>query len=122
MELRQPELDAINIVLHHEDLVWEYGYQDIGAEINIEEVIDQAYQVGRQGNIFQRLKQIYEASKTGYSFNTVLTYDVSLLQDDLSAIARQINLEPVDAQIEFNPDNEEKFTFTEESYRERDAG
>jgi vancomycin resistance protein YoaR len=114
MELRQPELDAINILLHHEDLVWEFDYQDIGAEINIEEVIDQAYQVGRQGNVFQRLKQIYEAGKTGYSFNTVLTYDVSLLQDDLSAIARQINLEPVDAQIEFNPDNEEKFTFTEE--------
>ena len=53
--------------------------------------------MGRQGNVFQRLKQIYEAGKTGYSFNTVLTYDVSLLQDDLSAIARQINLEPVDA-------------------------
>ncbi len=112
--LRQPELDAINIVLRHEDLVWEYGYQDIGAEINIEEVVEQAFQVGRQGNIFQRLRQIYEASRNGYTFTTVLTYDVSLLQKELESIAQQINLEPVDAQIEFNPDNEEKFTFTEE--------
>ena len=49
MELRQRNL-TYNILLHHEDLVWEFDYQDIGAEINIEEVIDQAYQVGRQGN------------------------------------------------------------------------
>ena len=112
--LRQPELEAINIVLRLEDLVWEYGYEAIGAKINIEEVVNQAYQVGRQGNIIERLRQIYEASKTGYYFTTVLTYDVSLLQDELEAIARQINLEPVDAQIEFHPDEEEKFSFTEE--------
>ena len=42
--------------------MWEFDYQDIGAEINIEEVIDQAYQVGRQGNVFNGLSR-YEAVK-----------------------------------------------------------
>lgn len=113
-DLRQPELDAMKLILRHEGHEWEYSYRDIGASFNIEDVVEEAYQVGRRGNIFERLMDIYDASRNGRHFTTVLTYDVSLLEDELQAIAEQINVEPVDAQIEFNPDNNPKFTFTEE--------
>jgi len=113
-DFRQPELDAMKLVLRHEGREWQFNYTDIGASFNIQEVVEEAYQVGRRGNLLERLMDIYEASRNGRHFTTTLTYDVSLLEDDLQAIAGEINVEPVDAQIEFHPDDEQKFTFTEE--------
>jgi vancomycin resistance protein YoaR len=110
----KPNLDAIKLVLRHEDHIWEYGYKDIGANINVEEVVNKAYEIGRQGNIFRRLKEIRGISKNSQNFTTTLVYDVSLLKDELETIAQQINIQPVDAEIEFHPDNKEKFTFTKE--------
>jgi hypothetical protein len=60
------------------------------------------------------LKEIRGISKNSQNFTTTLVYDVSLLQDELETIAQQINIQPVDAEIEFHPDNKEKFTFTKE--------
>jgi len=110
----QPDLDKIKIVLTHEDKKWEFGYEDINAHINIEEVIEEAYLVGRQGTIVDRLKEIYNTSNEPRRFQTTLTYDVSQLKDEIEAIASEINEEPVDATIEFHPDKKEKFSFTPE--------
>lgn len=110
----QPDLDKIKIVLTHEDKKWEFGYEDINAHINIEEVIEEAYLVGRQGTVLDRLKEIYQVSKEPRKFQTTLTYDVSQLKDEIEAIASEINEEPVDATIEFHPDKKEKFSFTPE--------
>ena len=110
----QPKLDQIKIVLTHEDKRWEYGYQHINAQINIEEIIEEAYIIGRQGTVVDRLKEIYYTSTEPRKFQTTLTYDVSLLRDEVEAIAKEINEEPVDATIEFNPDQKEKFSFTAE--------
>ena len=110
----QPILDKIKIVLTHEDKRWEFGYQDVNAHINIDEVVEEAYLVGRQGTIVDRLKEIYQVSKEPRKFQTTLTYDVSQLKDEIEAIASEINEEPVDATIEFHPDKKEKFSFTPE--------
>jgi len=110
---QQPKLDAMKIVLNHGEKRWEYGYQDIDAKIDVEEIVRKAYQVGREGNIIDRLKQIWNSYKYGVSFTTTLTYDVSQLQDEVEAIAKEINEEPVDATITFHPDKKEKFSFTE---------
>ncbi len=113
-EQQQPKLDAIKIVLNHGEKRWEYGYEDIDAKIDVEEIVQKAYQVGREGSIIDRLKQIWNAYEQGVSFTTTLTYDVSQLQDEVEAIAKEINEEPVDATITFQPDKKEKFTFTED--------
>ena len=100
----QPKLDKIKITLIHGDKTWEFDYKDINAQINIEEVVDEAFLVGRQGTIVDRFKEIYNITNEPRRFETTLTYDVSLLEDDVQAIADEINEEPVDATIEFNPD------------------
>ena len=110
----QPNLDKIKIVLTHEDKKWEFGYQDINAHINIDEVVEEAYLVGRQGTVLERLKEIYHTSNEPRKFQTTLTYDVSQLKDEIESIASEINEEPVDATIEFHPDKKEKFSFAPE--------
>lgn len=108
----QPSLDKMQITLTHGDKRWEYDYRDINAEINIEEIVDEAFLVGRQGTIAERLKEIYHVNGEPKRYKTTLTYDVSQLQGKVKAISNEINEEPVDATIAFNPDNKEKFTFT----------
>jgi len=108
----QPKLDEMKVVLEYDGKTWVYDYQAIGASINVEEIVEQAYSIGREGGYLDRLADIYKTAKEGREFYTTLTYDVSMLRDDLEAIAAEINLEPVDATISFDPDSEEKFTFT----------
>jgi vancomycin resistance protein YoaR len=108
----QPKLDEIQITLIHGDKKWEFDYRDINAQIDIEEVVDEAFLVGRQGTIVDRFQEIYHITNEPRKYETTLTYDVSLLEDKVKAIAGEINEEPVDATIEFNPDNKEKFSFT----------
>ncbi|NLJ41449.1 MAG: hypothetical protein GX352_07575 [Clostridiales bacterium] len=111
-EHNQPDLDKMQIVLTHEDQRWEYDYKDINGQINVEEVIDMAYLVGREGTVVERLKEIYNLTKEEKRFETILTYDVSLLQDEIESIAHEINEDYIDATIEFHPDQKDKFSFT----------
>ena len=111
-DLNQPKLDQMKVVLEHEGKTWVYDYEALGATVNVEEVIEEAYSIGREGSYIDRLITIYKTAKEGREFSTTLTYDVSMLRDDLEALATEINVEPVDATITFNPDNKEKFSFT----------
>lgn len=110
--LNQPKLDKMKVVLEYEGKTWVYDYKTLGATVNVEEVIEEAYSVGREGSYLDRLITIYKTAKEGREFNTTLTYDVSLLRDDLEALAAEINEEPIDATITFDPSKKEKFSFT----------
>ncbi|MDD3840135.1 MAG: VanW family protein [Clostridia bacterium] len=113
-ELHQPELDKINIRLTYEDDVWEFGYRDVDAKYNTEQVVDEAYKIGRQGNAFRKLAEIYRVRNEGVKFNTNMTYDDTLLEDKVKQISEQVDIEPVDAVIEFYPDNKQKFSISKE--------
>ncbi|HZJ83024.1 MAG TPA: VanW family protein [Clostridia bacterium] len=113
-EHNQPDLDKMKIVLTHGEKKWEYDYHDINAQIDIEEIVEKAYSLGREGTIVERLKGIYELSKEPKKFETTLTYDVSLISKDIENISKEINEESIEATIEFQPGEEEKFTFTPE--------
>lgn len=111
----QPQLDSIRVILAHEDKQWEYGYEQIHANINIHEVIENAYQIGRSGNIIEKIREIYFVRQEGAFFYTTLTYDIHKLSDQLDEIAKDIYIQPLDAIIEFHPDANEKFTFEKET-------
>lgn len=110
----QPELDAINISLQFGERIWQFNYEDIDAKINVEDVVKEAYQTGRNGKVIDRIKKIHEVRQVGVEFNTALTYNVEKLRSRIEDISKEINLAPVDATIKFNP-NTVKFSFTEEA-------
>lgn len=110
----QPTLDEVDIVLQLNDKKWVFDYTDIGASIDIEEVIDEAYRIGREGSIIDRLREIRETAETGKTFETTLTYNVDLLKDKIEEIAEDVYIAYEDATITFNPNSKTKFSFTEE--------
>jgi len=117
-EARQADLDKIKLRITYDDKSWEFGYKDISASYDVEQQINKAYAVGRQGNSIERLKEIRRVKQEGASFNTSFTYDVSLLKDEVEAIAKEINVDPVDATVKFTPNTSaaNRFKFTKEKY------
>lgn len=113
-QARQKDLDKIKLELRYGDQTWTYDYNDIGASYDVEAQIDKAYAVGRQGNVIERLMEIYNVKQHGAAFHTTFTYDISLLKDDVDAIAKELEIKPVDATIKFTPNVENRFKITEE--------
>jgi vancomycin resistance protein YoaR len=111
---KQPMLDEIHIQLTDGERVWDFGAEDIHARINVEEVLEAAWAVGREGSIFQRLAEINAAKTEPVSFYTDITYDVAELRDELEAIAEEVYVQPVDATITFHQGEEDPFTITPE--------
>ena len=50
----------------------------------------------------------------GRIFNTELTYNVDSLKDEIDEIASEINRDPVDATVTFNPEDKEMFIISPE--------
>ena len=110
----QPKLDKMQIILSYGDKKWTYDYNSIDAKTDVEEVIDKAYSIGREGSLIERLKEIYKVSKKTEEYETNLLYDVSLIDGEIKELAKEIYEEPVDATIDFQPNKSEKFVFTPE--------
>ncbi|NMA96137.1 MAG: hypothetical protein GX974_08875 [Clostridiales bacterium] len=112
----QPTMDEVNIVLYLDDMKWEFDQDDIRVDINIEEVVEEAYAIGREGSIIDRLRHIKQTAETGAYFETALTYDIELISERVAAIADDIYIEPIEATIAFDPSADPMFTFTDEGY------
>ena len=118
----QPYLDDIKITLAFEDKKWEFDYKDIGAQFDIEEKVEEAYRIGRKGSSLNRLREIYDVYKNGFSSDVTFSYDVSLLKDKVQQIADELYIQPEDASVKFHPNKSQKFSFTSEKVgREMDV-
>jgi len=113
-EKNQARLDEIHIRLTDGERAWNYGAADIHARINVEETVDQAWAVGREGSVFKRLQDVRATQSEPVKFSTQLTYDVAELRDEIEAIGQEIRREPVDAAIEFHQGEDPIFTLTPE--------
>ena len=110
----QPTLDEMKIRIGFDGKTWEYDHETINTKINVKEVVEQAYQVGRTGNLLDRLKEITHVKKVGKSFRTELTYDTDVLREDIQKVADELSIEPKDATITFHNKKAEMFTFAPE--------
>ncbi|MDK2902858.1 MAG: hypothetical protein PWQ93_777 [Clostridiales bacterium] len=115
-QARQADLDKIKLQLQYQDKSWDFDYKDIAAAYDVEQQVEKAYAVGRQGSAIERLKEIYAVRQQGAAFQTTFTYDISLLKDDVEAIAKELEITPVDATVKFTPNVSaaNRFKFTEE--------
>ena len=89
-------------------------YKDVGAYIDWDKKISQAYGIAREGELEERYNRVMEIAANGIRLKTSLFYNMSLVKSKLEAIAQEINYDPVDADIKFYPDRENKFEIIEE--------
>ncbi|NLO81473.1 MAG: hypothetical protein GX094_00175 [Clostridiales bacterium] len=113
-ERARESLEKIRFELIHNDKRWELTYKDVGAYIDWDKKISQAYGIAREGELEERYNRVMEIAANGIRLKTSLFYNMSLVKSKLEAIAQEINYDPVDADIKFYPDRENKFEIIEE--------
>ena len=75
----QSALDNMEITLKTEKAETKASYPDLAVKYHTEEAVQNAYSVGRSGNVFVRLLDIARASMNGITLNIPLGYDEAKL-------------------------------------------
>ncbi|MBM7581639.1 vancomycin resistance protein YoaR [Caldicoprobacter guelmensis] len=108
------KLEKIRFDLVYGDKRWTFTYRDINAHTDWDIKIVEAYEAGRKGTLEERYNRVKEIEASGLKFQTSLYYNLDKIKGDIEAIAKEISYDPVDAEIRFYPDRENKFEITEE--------
>lgn len=87
------------ITLVYKDKRWPITAQDIDLTIDPAALANDAYAVGRAGNIYNRLKERYLAINSGHKLPLNVTYNYDKLHAKVAAIARTIDQEPKNASL-----------------------
>ncbi|WP_425060975.1 VanW family protein [Sporomusa carbonis] len=87
------------ITLIYKDQKWPIAAQDIGLSIQADKLAQQAYAVGRTGNIIYRLKERYLAVNQGHSLPLTVYYNQDKLYQILATIAKSIDCQPQNATV-----------------------
>lgn len=94
---------------------WEVTAADIDAKYSVTQTIETAYNVGRKGNILQKLGDIVALRSTPQNFPFSVLYDEQKLQEAAYRIAAEASVAPVNAVLEFHPDSDTVFAIQNET-------
>lgn len=102
VSLLQKELKApsdFSLTLKYQDKVYRLTAKDINLAYDYQEIVDKAYKIGREGNPFERIREIYLTDKHGKYFNFYPAYDENKINEFIDKISKEIERNPVDAKI-----------------------
>lgn len=98
----EKDLKQKSMTLNYGDKVYKLNLRELGFYYEIDDAIDEAYSVGREGNIFHRLKTVVRTKKYGEEIKVQISSDPSKINSLVNEIAQEINLESKDAVLNFN--------------------
>lgn len=96
--------------LIYEDRVYEIRLGELGFSYKLDEAVKTAFEMGREGSIVKRLRDIVKIKK-GVEISLESFYEVEKIKKIVQKISNEINREAIDAKIDFKNG---KFTITEE--------
>ena len=112
---------AFQILVNVGGYAWSVDSGNVPLYRNIDEVIAQAYAVGRMNTTVirgttttpfrQRLSTVQDALTNPHSYQTVTTYDRDVVRQIVDSIAASVNREPVNASVATFDSSSKKFTF-----------
>lgn len=102
---KEKEIDENKMILTYEDKEYSINLRDIGFYFEYDKAIDEAYSVGRKGNIIVRLKDIIKTKKEGVQITLNSDYDREKINDIVNTIAQEIDIEVKEAEFYFNNGN-----------------
>lgn len=85
-----------------DDFKYNIRLEDLGYSYNYGKAVEEAYMIGREGNLLQRFKTIKEAEKKGINLALESYYNRERIKGVVNEISQKIDLESKDAQINFN--------------------
>lgn len=96
------KLKKRNIRLTYNDKKYIYSIEDLGFEFLYEEAVNEAYQIGRTGNIINRLINIIKVKLNGREIKLQLSCNRDKILKIVESISDDIHIEAKDAKFHFN--------------------
>lgn len=97
-------VESAKVLVTYEDQRFTVDASVVPVIYNTQELVDQAFAVGREGSREQRLGAIREVLQTPWQLSTTYHFDLTALPAFVQKLAGQIDQEPKDAQVlAFNP-------------------
>lgn len=88
-----------SITMKYNDEHWKFAADDIELIVDAAELARQAFNIGRQGSIFQQLRERYITINSGYKIPLFFTFNHEKFQSITSDMFKQIERKPCDAKI-----------------------
>ena len=85
--------------LSWQDKSWSYSAADFGGDIETDDMMERAWNIGHVGNIFDCSKSIRSLKDTPIYMDAPLEYDESLIDDFVDQIYNDVYVAPVDAVV-----------------------
>jgi len=90
------------IMLQYEGGIWEYDFDQINIEFDIDEAIAKAYKVGRSGNVFAKINNILKAMLKGREISTKVVYNKDRINEIVTKAKKDIDIKGRNASIKYN--------------------
>lgn len=87
------------IRIKHQENTWSITPEEIELTINVDELAEQAYHIGRSGSIIKILQERYLTANGGYVLPLMQQYNHDKLYNIITAIAQSIDKDPRNASV-----------------------
>lgn len=102
---KEEEINDKGIDLIYEEYTKRINLLDIGYSYNYEEALDQAYQIGREGGFFNRIKKIWDLRDNPVDISLAHSYDTDSIQKIVDLVEEELFIEAEDATISISNGN-----------------
>ncbi len=102
---KREEINKKIMTLIYVDEEYKYRLDELGFSLNYEKAIDQAYAVGREGNIFKRIKEIIRTKRNGVEISLDSNLNMEMIDHIVETISHDIDKEAKSAEFHFNNGN-----------------
>lgn len=96
------ELDNKHITVQYQDKKWDFAFDELGIDYNVDSALTKAYNIGRSGNIFERYNTVKRLEKNGQNFDVDFSYDKNDIKKHIIRIAEEVNVKSKDAVIKLS--------------------
>lgn len=93
------DIDERQMILEQGENRWIYSYGDFGYHYDYQEAVDQAYEIGRKGNVVERLLTIYRLRKEPAFISLKGLLDPEMVDKVLDQMEEVVYRAPEDAQL-----------------------
>ena len=101
--------NKVLLTLAFEGKEWSFKGTDFEVVSDMSEVVDEAFNFGRRGNIFEKRSALDKIKNDGINFNISYKNVLAGMEEKIDSVISEIETEPKNASIKFNPDAKEMF-------------
>ena len=100
-ELEQT-IRATRVVLNYHGRSWPLLLNEVGFDLNLDSIMTEALNAGRQGSLIQRWQDRKQIGRTGRPLKPIFEFDQEKLDSRVKDLTREITVEPEEASFKIN--------------------